>query len=285
MKFDLHAVMMIVISSSPVVVYTFLSLRNNLFFQQWAQQNVLKSPPWRDYCISFLPLLPLLAIQLIVTVKNTKNNNLDRPQIIIFAWLISFPILAYFPYQVQRRLPDGIWVAVLIISITALRNLPQKIKIYGMGLLGTCFVSTILMIWGGMSLVSHPAQPIFIPKAESEAFQFISDHLEKDALVLSSFESGNAMPAWAPVRVVIGHGPESAHLGLLQPLVADFYDPDGMVSEERLEFLFYHHIDYVFFGKNENKLGNWIPGIKEGSFLKKIYDLDGYKIYQVRMSK
>jgi len=133
--------------------------------------------------------------------------------------------------------------------------------------------------------VSHPAQPIFIPKAESEAFQFISDHLEKDALVLSSFESGNAMPAWAPVRVVIGHGPESVHLGLLRPLVADFYNSDGMDSEERLEFLVYHHIDYVFFGKNENKLGNWIPGIKEGSFLKKIYDLDGYKIYQVRMSK
>ena len=29
-------------------------------------------------------------------------------------WLAAFPLLAYFPYPLQRRLPEGIWVAMAV---------------------------------------------------------------------------------------------------------------------------------------------------------------------------
>ena len=95
---------------------------------------------------------------------------------------------------------------------------------------------------------------------------------------MAAFESGNVLPAWAPVRVVIGHGPESADLQTMSSIVSGFYD-DEMSDEERIDFIHDKDIGYVWHGPHERELGSWDPASVD--FLTLIYGQSEYEIYQV----
>ena len=98
---------------------------------------------------------------------------------------------------------------------------------------------------------------------------------------MAAFESGNALPAWAPVRVVIGHGPESADLQTMSSVVDEFYD-DDMSDQERIDFIHDKDISYVWHGPHERELGSWDPAGVD--FLTLIYRQGEYKIYRVLRS-
>jgi uncharacterized membrane protein len=91
---------------------------------------------------------------------------------------------------------------------------------------------------------------------------------------LSAYATGNALPAWAPVRVVLGHGPESADLDQLLPAVERFYV--GMSEDARTAFLETYEVDYLWMGPREHALGE--GGAVDAEL---IYDRDGQEIYRV----
>ncbi len=124
----------------------------------------------------------------------------------------------------------------------------------------------------------RPEEPVFIPRAEAAAFEWLRDHGEAGAAVAAAYETANALPAWAPVRVVAGHGPETPSLAALLPQVERlFLSTTG--DAYRDEFVAEHGIGYVFIGPHEAALGNWRPS--DESRYQRIYDESGYSIYRV----
>ena len=84
--------------------------------------------------------------------------------------------------------------------------------------------------------------PVFHPRPLADSFEWSAEHLPEGALVLASYETGNILPAYAPVRVVVGHGPESVGLTELLPSsggVLQRRDADGdlHVAERRRDQL------------------------------------------------
>lgn len=276
---EIKQILIMVAISSPLVFYTFLSLRMNPFVGQWAKQNLLLSPPIADYVLSFSLFLPFLIFGIWKIFNPRSGGAVETKALILIAWIVSFPLLAYFPYNVQRRLPDGVWVATIILTILGLTELSKRYQKYFLGILSLGFIGSVLLLAGGILVSLRPAPPIFRSSSEVKVFLFLAQNVEKDSVLLCSYETGNAVPAWAPVRVVIGHGPESAHLDEIKPLVSAFYSPDLMTDSVRKGFLREYDVDYVLHGEHERALGDWKPEIEAG--YRKIYDQDNYQIYEV----
>jgi hypothetical protein len=183
--------------------------------------------------------------------------------LLLAGWVILLPVLAYAPFNLQRRLPEGAWVALLLLAAMGLKawlasyGRAKLAAAYGLGAL--LLPSSVMLLVGALPLAIRPALPVFEPAAAAQAYDWLRQHAAPGDHVLASYETGNALPAWAPVKVVIGHGPESIDLGELRLAVQDFYQANGMTQTERYSFLDDHQVQWVFWGPDEQALGSWNP--------------------------
>ena len=78
------------------------------------------------------------------------------------AWGLAFLPLAYAPYNLQRRLPDGIWIALLITALVGVEiGLAGSARKWAVRLLlGTGFLSTFLLFIGLTFNVLNPGPPL-----------------------------------------------------------------------------------------------------------------------------
>jgi hypothetical protein len=196
-------------------------------------------------------------------------------------WLIVLLLLAYAPITVQRRLVEGAWVALCVLAARGLSATPIEVRrrrLLAGALLTVSLLTPMLLLGGGLLQSLRPAQPVFRPAAEVAAFEWIAEHATPGSVVLAAFDTGNALPAWAPVRSVIGHGPETANLAELQPEVERFFAGELTVSSAE-RFLDEQRVSFVLRGPAEMALGEWqAPPVGR---LTAVYDESGYAIYLV----
>lgn len=261
-----------ILISSPLVVYSFIASSADPFFEAWTKQNLILTPHPMHYLVAY-------GLMLIFSVWGARKLvTLDRWMgWLPIIWIVITPFLVYSPYNLQRRLAEGIWVALVVTVVAGLEAVPVRRRIAVHVPLLLLFPSTVMLLLGGINSALKPTLPYFRPEDEVAAFQYLSESCEFKSTVLSSYETGNALPAWAPVQVLIGHGPESIGIADLDNKVKQFYQPDT-TDTERLELIDDYQIDYVFWGPAEKKLGNWDPG-KE-TYLRPIFKKGEYTIFE-----
>jgi hypothetical protein len=277
----LGAALKIVLLSLPLVVYLGYSFTRDPFLSAWTSQNLILSPHPAHYLIAYgLIILPtLMGGWRIIQDRNHTG-------MLLIGWAAIFPILAYAPFNLQRRLPEGIWVALISLAAIGLVSwLQDKVKIerwVGWPLLALGLLSSLMLITGGIGVALRPGEPAFRKSEEVRAFSWLNEEVEPGSVVLADYQTGNALPAWAPVRVVIGHGPESVDLISLSLQVDAFYGY-GMTEQERLQFIKSQDVRYVWYGPREKALGSWDPGGSD--FLTIAYDDTDYEVYRVQISQ
>jgi uncharacterized membrane protein len=111
------------------------------------------------------------------------------------------------------------------------------------------------------------------------AFEWLADNAEPGAVALAAYPTGNALPAWAPLRVAAGLGPESVGLADLLPQVSAFYSL-GTEPAWRRERLREWGVQYVFWGPAERALGGWNPA--QAAELEPVYMQGETTIFAVR---
>lgn len=265
--------------SLPMVIYNVLSFSLDPFLSQWAAQNRIISPS---------PVFYLFAYGLVTPFAvwgGYKLLKLDFEKgAFLSTWALLLPFLTYAPYNLQRRLPEGGWVALCTLAVFAIcANALQSgnaLRRYLLPIL-TLFSlpAAFLLIIGGLTSVRTPSQPVFRTAAQVRVFLQLAESSANNAIILSSYTTGNVLPAWAPVRVVIGHGPESANLSDLLPRVNAFYQSTAMRDDERLAFLDEFDVDYVYWGDDERKLGDWDPHSVQ--FLEQQVEENGEAVFRV----
>lgn len=268
----LRRAMMAGLISAPFVLYSFLALRGDPFLSGWTAQNQILSPSPFHYLAAYGLILPFAFIGARHLVRTRPVQSW-----LLIGWVILLPALAYAPFNLQRRLPEGIWVALVALAMAALDRVQKPARAAFIPLALT-FPTTLFLLVGGINSTLQPQPPIFRPTAEVNAFLFLSEHAQTGALALASFDTGNVLPVWAPVRVIIGHGPESVGLAELQPRVEAFYHSD-MSELERQAFLKAFGVKYVFWGPLERSLDGWKP--EQAGYLKEIFNKNGYVIFEV----
>jgi hypothetical protein len=171
-----------------------------------------------------------------------------------------------------------VWVALIILGVVVIEAHLTKYRkaITVWAALG--YLATLMFYVGAIFTVSSPNSPLFIPKAEEDAFRFLNGVIQKSDVVLADFRISNELPAWSPVRIIVGHGPESIDAVNLTPRVDSFF-AKGEKNEDRQALIKEFNVKYVIAGPDEQTPQSWDPG---GSGLAGlIYQNSSYKIYQI----
>jgi hypothetical protein len=267
---------------APFLLYNYISFSSDPFLRAWTVQNIIRSPDPTQYLLAYGLILPFAISGAIQLLRSDAWKGL-----FFASWVLALPLLAYAPFNLQRRLLEGMWVALVALAMAALEawrsknqsnaNSWMKKSDLRRWVLLLALPSTIILLFGGFLTSWQPAMPVFRLNDESRAFDYLRQVATPGDVVLASFDTSNALPAWAPLRVVIGHGPESVGLAELRPRVDAFYSPTPS-DEERIRFLEEHGVRYVIWGPLERKLGQWDPGT--ASYLKKIQEVGEFQIYE-----
>ena len=259
--------------SSPVVIYNVIGFLFDPYLKNWALQNIITSPPPLDYLLAYGLLFPFALAGIGRALQQNRWSGY-----LLTAWLIILPALAYAPTNLQRRLPEGIWVVIVILAVIFLSYRSKNGQRWIRVIFCISFFPALLLIAGGLITVWQPGIPLYRPVGEVDMFNYLAGHTTSGQVVLASFDTSNALPAWAPLKTIIGHGPESIHLKELMPLVEQFYSSSS--SDQARELLLEKFgIAYVLWGPAEQALGSWNPA--EAGYLKKVYQESGFSIFEV----
>jgi hypothetical protein len=265
---------LLVAISSPWVIYNLFFFSADSYLKAWYAQNIISSPPIQDYLWSY----GLFLVASIPAIRLILKSN-DQRGLLLIAWLLCAALLAYFPYNVQRRFIEGIWIALVLLLFQSFNSIRQKQVIWSYRLiLSTTAAAPLLVLLVVTQGVLTTAAPVYRPAKEVAMFDSISIIVKPNDIVLASYETGNAIPAWAPVFVLAGHGPESAHLKEVLPEVLAFFSGDKEMTWQK-GFLSRNGVDYIIAGPNEKALGAW-DKMYAGMFMK-VYDQGEYQVYKV----
>lgn len=251
--------------AAPLMLYFAYSFSTDPYLSRWTGQNIIRSPHPAHYLLAY-GLLFIPAAKGLSSLIKARSREALLP----VAWLALLPLLAYAPHNLQRRLPEGIWVALVILAAVGL----SKWSIRGplrLAFTGPLLLSSAFILFGAIEFAGTPGEPIFRSRDEILAFSAINHQAEPGDVVLSSFEIGNALPAWAPVRVVIGHGPESINLDQLEAQVSQFF-AGGLSAQDLLAD---QDVDFVFYGPAERELGS-VPE----DVLELVYSNGSYQLFK-----
>ncbi|NIM94355.1 MAG: hypothetical protein GTO18_11695 [Anaerolineales bacterium] len=275
----LRSALLTVIIPLPLVIYLGYSFTTDPFLKVWTTQNRIISPHPIHVLVAFgLLIVPaILGIPRILQVRRWSG-------LLLIGWLAAFPFFAYGSPILQRRLPEGIWIVWLIMAAIGLSH-PwgreyDKGSLWGKIILGLTLPTSILLLIGGLQVASKPSEPVFRSPSEVVVFEWIRENGKPDDIVLASFSTGNALPAWAPVRVLVGHGPESANLKDVLTDVEGFFSGQWGV-EEQLSYVETHQINYVLVGPTERSLDQ--VGFEPAAILELILEVEDYQLYRVNI--
>ena len=201
-----HSFTPIIGAAFPIILNLYFLIQDE-YLQAWAAQNQIPSPHILHYLIAYAILLPF-----IFTGANYLKKTNKKSASLLIVWLLALPVLLYLPLGLQRRFAEGTWVVFSVLALAAFES-PRFSKIQSWKMIFIAvFPSTLLLLIGATQVASKLSAPIFQSRSEIELFMEIRDVATDSDLVLSSYEIGNMLPAWATVRVLVGHGPESVGL-------------------------------------------------------------------------
>jgi len=277
------------IVSAPLLIYNFYMFVSNPIMGAWSNQNLLPSPHPLHYVFGY-GVLAILAIPPIRWAWQRGKRSIAY--LLLPAWVIAGPILAYLPINVQRRLLEGIFVPLCILATMGLRfwwiaARRSRRRVRWRNAVALVIALTLptsfLLIFSGMLAVQQasPNNRLFHTEAEIAALDWLNTHAPPDSIVLSDVDTGNYIPARTSLRSYIGHGPETICLDAKPPacsvgkrdLVRRLFAGDMSAAERRALFDT-NRIRYVIFPQGSSNTAP-IPELTE------IYNANGYVIYRV----
>lgn len=259
--------------SAPLIVYTFFSLRSDPILSNWEVQNQLNSPPVHHYLLAY-------ALLLLPAALGTRLSLRKMPWTasLLVIWGLLSLILVYLPVSIQRRLIEGSWIVFVILALFWIENGGRAVRKWAPAWLSLSFLTTIVIYLGSLMVVWNPRVPLYRPAQEIAIFDFLAENTDQEDVVLASFESSNPLPAWAPVRLVTGHGPEGHASAETREDVGRFYST-GMTEAEREAFLRKYGVSYVFWGPIERSLGDWDP--RKAAYLTPVLEKGPYLLLRI----
>ena len=266
-----------VLPMSPLLLYYVWSFATDPYLRGWTIQNRILSPHPVHYLVAYaLILAPAIAGAIALA-------RLRAPfKWVLVSWILALPLMAYAPTSLQRRLPEGAWVALAILAALGLSGLRRMTTRWRWGLalalLALSLPSTLILWLGALQLAAWPAQPAFLPVTTTRTFAWIDEHLPAGSVVGADFALSNALPAWADVVVVAGHGPESVNLRANLPRLEALLEGESQAAGRA--FLTEHSIDALLLGPAQARLPAWNGPIPE--WMAELYAEDGYVILGIR---
>ncbi|HYS04797.1 MAG TPA: hypothetical protein VEW47_06355 [Candidatus Dormibacteraeota bacterium] len=218
------------------------------------------------------------------------------------AWLLVALAVAYFPkFNWRWHLINGAQIPLAILAtqglrrtvfLTMLRRRRRTAERWWPGFLrgwrgvrAASAAAIVLCCLGSVNLTltylyeaTQVSGPTYLPKTEVAALEWMGREIPKDALVLSTYPTGNYIPRLSGQRVFIGEDKLTGDLEGRQSDLEGFFRP-GWSDEQRMDLLRRFGVDYVFYGPEERKVGAY--DLSRASFLRPVHQEEDVQIFRV----
>lgn len=261
----------------PLFIYFALVFSQNPAFAQWSAQNILTSPPLLDNLLAYLPLA-LLAILGARQIWRSAEPH----RALLIGWPLIVPLLIYLPINVQRRLAEAVIVPLAILAVFGIERLTQRWN-QRLVIVLTLFLTlptSLLLIAGAYNTALNSTAQTVYSASQIAALDWLNQEAEPGAVVLSSFETGNLIPAYSNLRAYLGHGPETLNSEHKRQEVQRYFGR-AMNSEEWISLL--TGVNYILYGPNEARFNPQpdFPEPQTGGMAGVIYHDQDYLILRV----
>lgn len=247
--------------SLPVVLYQFLSIKNDLLLSGWNAQNITPAPTILNFLFSFSPfLIGLVWMYFLIRIRGPFR--LTSLETTLAIWIFSTIILLYLPLNLQRRFMVGFYIPVAALFFLFLNRYFQidqftneriKIRIVLLiTLLG--LPSSLFVLTGSINAIKTRNENLFLPTYLEKPATWMSNSVEPESVVLSGPHTGLLLPSLAPVKTVYGHPFETVNANQTLLQVTDFWTQEPFETSRDLIKIW--EVDYLFYGLEEQTLSN-----------------------------
>lgn len=234
------------------LLYQYAVIHSDPLLMQWNSQNLTPTPPLWDLLIAFSPAL-IAAVAGLWFLH--RRNDLYEFRLLI-VWMIFGLLLAYFPFQLQRRFLLGYFIPIACLAGMMLgtwTNTSNRLPRAGLIVFfAVSFFTNLIILAGGLAAIRLRDPNLYFPKGMQEAFDWMASEVDGRPLILASPETGLIIPGATGWRVVYGHPYETPDAENNKSLVESAYT--GEMSRQELgQFLDLNGIDYIFMGPFEQE--------------------------------
>lgn len=265
-----------VLSVWPAFYNVYLTTANPLWDEvlaQFANAGVYTPTPFHLIILFGLPLI----VAAFTWTGMVPLRKWDNRMLFVPTWFLVGFLLNYIPTDFQIHMLNSWQVPLGIVVVIGLTEWVSPwlqahwpwcgrklVSVSGDRWLTAIFLLLViptnlyLWAWRFVDLNRHD-YPYYLYCDEVAAIEWLAEHAPSDAIVLSSLDTGQYVPALSGKRAFLAHWAQTVDFYGKQKQVARFFDA-GVDDAERLETLRTFGVDYVLYGPAEQALGQYNPG-------------------------
>ena len=248
------------VAALPGIAYLIYVNRSSDVLREWLRVTDTASPaPW-EYAMGF-------GIVFLMAIAGFWVMWSERSQfgLMLLIWTLVQAGLLYAPISFQRRFVEGLQLPLTIAAAVAIfriadtkfqQSASTRRKIF---LTGTILLASITNIGfiAGQLLMQRNAKPVdarrYISADLVAVFDWLSKTRQRDAVVFSSYLTGNLAPSMTGLRVYLGHYGQTINSDEKGAQVTAFFT--GAMSDEEARRLFRdYRVGYVVYGEFERAI-------------------------------
>lgn len=261
--------------SAPVIFYDYWVSTTDPILAGWGAQNITPAPPLVDFWLGY-GLVGLLAVA--GGWQVVRQGERRAGEWLVLCWAVGTVLLVYFPFDLQRRLINGLHIPICILAAIGLkRSLKLSHRrhvttaVITLGAVGTLFVWLVPLLAVAFQSPnqSELTALLFIRREEEAAFAWLREHTTLDDVILASPRVGMFVPGQTGARVFYGHPFETIAADTKKEQVEAFYQGKSALPSA---------VTFIFYGPSERALGEGVPQIL--SDFPVTFDQDGVTIYE-----
>jgi uncharacterized membrane protein len=279
-----------ILSVWPAVYNVCLTTVNPLWSEvlaQFANANVYTPDPLHLTVLFGLPLI----VACFAWVRSLWLRGWDRPMLFVQVWFLVGFLLNYIPTDFQIHMLNSWQVPVMILATKGVYDFivpalgrwksgnGERVRRLAVMLFVLAVLPTNIYLWAWRFVdLNRHDYPYYLYRDEVAAMEWLAERAPADAVVLSSLETGQYLPASGGQRAFLAHWAQTVRFYDKSSRVARFFDVQTE-DMERLETLQAFGVDYVFYGPAERVLGEYDPSTS--SLFELVFSSSRVKVYRV----
>lgn len=244
------------------LIYQYAVIQSDPVLAGWNAQNLTYTPPLWDILISLSPALILAVAVIVGLIKSRKIEDYK----LLLVWLAAGLILAYLPFQLQRRFLLGLFIPIACLSAVAIDWLvvsgKKLLRVGAIMAVAASMISNLFIMIGGLSAAARHQPELYYSESMQGAFDWMLANRRDDLVVLAAPGTAAIIPGATGWRVVYGHPYETPNSDQRKREVEQIFS--GQMSPAVVEqYVGTFGIDIVFVGPRERTLGGDISWTKD----------------------
>lgn len=269
----------------PGLAYLVYLNQSNEVSREWLRiTNTLSPSPW-EYALGF----GLVAALAVLGFRLMWSSRVQYGRLLLI-WAVVHGALLYAPVSFQRRLVEGLQLPFSIAGSVALLWIARRVfkgptaaqyrRFFLAGAITVASLTNIGFVIGQIIARTSGSTDSrrYVPADLVAAFDWLRTNSDRDAVLFSSYLTGNLAPSMTGLHVFLGHYGQTIRSDEKGVQVTAFYA--GTLGDAGRKLFMEHRVRYVIYGQFERAISDsFIPPI----WLKLAYrygDVDVFEVTQ-----